>query len=182
MLSSTSSRLLQHVLTDQRFLPLLASAERPKHRAEWQAFVAEMTARPPASLEEAERFHDHWHVCHHYLRELVDDEPAVLSMLRVWLPPYTGPDLALYRGENIDRLEAGRIGISWTRNLKTARMFAGGLNAMGKGGALLQALVPASEIIAGPSGHSGHIQEGEFTVDPRGLGGVQVLERYPPAF
>lgn len=139
-----------------------------------------MTACPPATREEAEGFHDHWHVGHHYLRELVDDEPAVIAMLRVWLPAYTGPDLTLYRGENVDRFEAGRLGIAWTREIEKARMFASGLNALGRGGALLCCLVPSTAIIAGPSKHSEYIQEGEFTVDPRGLS-AQALERYPPA-
>jgi hypothetical protein len=182
MLSPTSARILQHVLDDQPFRPLLDGAQRPAHQAEWRAFVAEMTASPPATLEEAERFHDHWQVSHHYLRELVDDEAAVLAMLRVWLPPYRGADLALYRGENVDRYEAGRLGIAWTREIEKARMFASGLNAMGSGGVLLRCLAPSSAIIAAPSGHSGYIQEGEFTVDPRSLENVQVLERYPRAF
>lgn len=83
MLSPASTLLLRHVLTDQPFRPLIDSAQRAARQAEWRAFVTEMTAYPPESREEAERFHDHWHVGHHYLRELVDDEPAVLSMLRV---------------------------------------------------------------------------------------------------
>ena len=182
MLSPVSRRLLQHVLADQPFRPLLDSAQRPAHQSEWRTFVSEMTARPPATLEEASRFHDHWHVAHHYLRELVDDEPAVLAMLRVWLPPYDGPDLTLYRGENAHRFEAGRLGIAWTREIDKARMFASGLNARGSGGALLRCLAPSAAIIASPSQHSQHIQEGEFTLDPRGLLNVQVLERHPPVF
>jgi len=180
VLSPATARLLEHVLTDQPFRPLLMSAEVARHRAEWRTFVAELASSAPSSLEEAERFHEHWHVCHHYLRELVDDEPAVLAMLRVWLPQYAGPDMTLYRGENLDRLEAGRVGIAWTPNIETARIFARGLNAQGKGGAVIRCLVPAAAIVAGPSRHSEHIQEAEFTADPRDLR-VQVLERHPPA-
>ncbi|MGV3569901.1 MAG: hypothetical protein ACO1PB_04815 [Ramlibacter sp.] len=180
MLSPASSRLLRHLLTDARFQPFLTSAERPKHRAEWRTFVSELTGSPPSTREEGGRFHDQWHVCHHYLRELVDDEPAVLDMLWIWLPRYEGPDLTLYRGENVDRLDAGRLGIAWTDEIEKARMFAGGLNARGKGGALLRAIIPAEAIIAGPSRHSLYIQESEFTVDPRKVRSVERLERFPP--
>ena len=49
--------------------------------------------------------------------------------------------MALYRGENIDRFEAGRIGTAWTDKEETAIMFARGLNAVGKGGMVLQDLI-----------------------------------------
>lgn len=60
-------------------------------------------------------------------------------------------------------------------------MFASGLNAVAKGGALLRCLVPASAIIAGPSKHSLYIDEGEYTVDPRGGLPVEQLQRFAPS-
>lgn len=61
-------------------------------------------------------------------------------------------------------------------------MFASGLNAVGKGGVLLRAAIPASAIIAGPSKHSAEwIRENEFTVDTRNLGPVTELGRFPPS-
>ena len=179
MRSADYQRLLNHVLNDGEFLPLINSPTMAAHRAEWRALIAEHAKRPPASSSEAENFHNHWHVCHHYLRKLVADETAVLNMLWVWLPRYKGSDLVLYRGENWDRLEAGQLGIAWTDAIETARIFAKGLNATGKGGALVRAEAPASAIIAGPSTHSVYLGESEFTVDPRNLIATEVLERFP---
>lgn len=182
MASLNYQRLLDHVLKDGLFRPMIDGPDLIKHRAEWRAFIAEHANHPPASLGDAENFYNHWHVCHHYLRELVDDEAAVVDMLWVWLPRYVGPDRVLYRGENVDRLEAGRLGIAWTDEIDQARVFARGLNAMGKGGALVRATAPATAIIAGPSKHSRYLQESEFTVDTRGLGNVAVVETFPPRF
>lgn len=179
MPSADYQRLLNHVLNDGQFLPLIKSPDLAANRAEWRTFIAEHAKRLPASPSEAENFHNHWHVCHHYLRELVDDETAVLNMLWVWLPQYKGSDLVLYRGENLDRLEAGQLGIAWTDSIVTARMFAKGLNAIGRGGVLVRAEVPASAIIAGPSTHSVYLGEREFTVDPRKLLATEALERFP---
>jgi hypothetical protein len=178
MPSANYQRLLAHLLGDRAFRPFIDGPERRAHQAEWRSFIAEHRSNPPASLQDAECFHDHWHVCHHHLRELVEDESAVLDMLWVWLPRYAGPDLVLYRGENVGRLEAGRLGMAWTEEMDQARMFARRLNAVDKGGALLRAVAPATSIIAGPSRHSRYLQENEFTVDPRHLAGVEVVERF----
>ena len=62
------------------------------------------------------------------------------------------------------------MGFAWTDKIETARMFASGLNAVGKGGALLRVEAPVSMIMTGPSKHSIYMGEREFTVDPRQLG------------
>lgn len=60
-------------------------------------------------------------------------------------------------------------------------MFGGGLNAAGQGGLILQANVPASLIIAGPSKHSAEwLRENEFTVDPRTLNDIVPVATFPP--
>ncbi len=61
------------------------------------------------------------------MRELVDDDALMLDLARVWLPRYVGPSLTLFRGENINRYEAGRIGSAWSDLEETANTFAGGL-------------------------------------------------------
>jgi hypothetical protein len=121
-----------------------------------------------------------WHVCHHFLRELVDDDDLLIDMLWVWLPRYVGPDLVLYRGENIDRFEAGRIGTAWTGKQATAEMFAGGLNAVGKGGVVLRVTAPSTAIIAGPSKHSLYLGESEFTIDIGKLGAIDTIAHFDP--
>lgn len=59
----------------------------------------------PEDRKLADNFHTQWHVCHHYIRALVGDDDLVMDMLWTWLPRYQGPDLVLYRGENVDRLD-----------------------------------------------------------------------------
>ena len=172
--------LLGHILSGKEFGPFLRSPDKRKHQAEWRDFIRALTRLPPSSEQLADRFHTHWHVSHHYLRELVDDDNLLIDMLWVWLPRYQGPDLVLYRGENIDRFEAGRIGTAWTDTQKTAEMFAGGLNAVDKGGVVLRVAVPAAKIIAGPSKHSLYLGENEFTVDVRRFGQIETITRSPP--
>lgn len=173
--------LLRSMLAGQEFMPLIRSAERPKHRSDWSAFLRELTHLPPSSRELCATFHTQWHVCHHRLRELVEDDCLLLDVAWVWLPRYEGADLDLYRGENIERFEAGQIGSAWSDKQETAKTFASGLNAVGKGGVILRAVVPAQDIIAGPSAHSFYLGESEFTVDTRKLGVIASIERFPPS-
>lgn len=172
--------LLDEFLAGPFFVPLLVSPERAKHRYRWRQFVRELQVLRPFSPEVAARFHVQWHVCHHRLRELVGDDGALLDALPVWLPPYVGGGITLYRGENSDRFDQGKLGWAWSTQRETATMFASGLNAVGSGGMLLRAEVDASAIIAGPSTHSMHIDEFEFTVDPRKVRLVNVIARFPP--
>ncbi|SEA52267.1 hypothetical protein [Acidovorax soli] len=173
--------LLRSMLAGQEFMPLIRSAERPKHRSDWRAFLRDLTRLPPSSSVLSEAFHTQWHVCHHRLRELVEDDDLMLDAAWVWLPRYKGPGLDLFRGENIDRFEAGQIGSAWSDKHETAKTFASGLNAVGMGGVILRAVVPAHAIVAGPSAHSSYLGESEFTIDTRRLGPVSIIARFPPS-
>jgi hypothetical protein len=113
------------------------------------------------------------------MREQLNDDEALLNMLWRWLPSYVGPTLALFRGENVDRWRSNHIGMCWSAASDTARMFARGLNAVNSGGVLLQCDVSSTAIIAGPSSHSLYLNEAEYTVDPRLLGNVKIIEEYP---
>lgn len=173
--------LLGHILSGKNLGPLIRSASRAKHQAEWRDFIRDLTRLSPSSDQLAERFHTQWHVCHHYLRELVNDDDLLFDMLWVWLPRYQGPSLLLYRGENIDRFEVGRIGTAWSDKQETAEMFARGLNAVGKGGVVLRIAAQASAIIAGPSWHSSQwLGENEFTLDTRKPVGIEAIARFSP--
>jgi hypothetical protein len=72
----------------------------------------------------------------------VDDDNLLMDMLWVWLPRYEGPSLILYRGENIDRFENGKIGSAWTDQEEIAEKFSSALNAEGKGGVILRTNAP----------------------------------------
>jgi hypothetical protein len=174
--------LLAHILAGKEFLPLLRASESEvfRHRSVWRELLRGLIATPPHDAEMAASFHTQWHVCHHFVRELVDDDELLLDMLWVWLPRYQGSARLLYRGENIARLAAGRVGFGWSDDEETARMFARGLNAVQSGGVILQTLAPVEAIIAGPSRHSLWLQENEFTLDTRLLGKIVRGQTFPP--
>jgi hypothetical protein len=100
----------------------------------------------------------------------------LVRLLRVVFPPYEGPDLTLYRGEN-GGWARRTPSLSWTRDIQIALAFAqqnGRLHELG--GVLLQANVPAERIIASLADHD-HADEQEVLVDARGLK-FEIVERY----
>lgn len=128
----------------------------------------------------AEAFHTYWTEIGFRVREAVSNDPLMLNALRLLLPPYHGPGLTLYRGENLDRWQQGRLGFGWTPRREVATMFASGLAASeGTGGILVCANVPCNAIIASPGKHSRYLDEDEYIVDPRHLGTIQALEQFP---
>lgn len=178
---SVGNACIEHVLNEGLFEPLMESPDLPTIRAEWRRQLALALNTRPRTDELSAAFHTQWHVCHHRLRELVDDDHLLLDLAAAWLPRYEGAGLELYRGENIDRFEAGRMGSAWSDKLATAELFARAQNNLGKGGVVLRAAIPASAIIAGPSAHSVRMDESEFTVDTRLLRSVTASTRFPPS-
>lgn len=177
----TGNDCIDHILNGDIFGPLLDSPDLPSIRAEWQAQLIDAIENPPNTPELSTAFHTQWHVCHHLLRDLVEDDALMKDLAWSWLPPYTGPGVILYRGENIDRLEAGRTGTAWSDQPETAKMFASGLNNEGKGGVILRTNAPAEAIIAAPSDHSASwLREREFTVDWRKLTTIDRVQFFTP--
>ena len=174
------SPLLNHILEGKEYGPILKSPDVALHRTEWRSLFKRLIICPPKDRTIADNFHTQWHVSHHYIRQLIDDDALLMDMLWVWLPRYNGPSVELYRGENIDRLENGMVGTAWTSREGMASTFAGGLNAVGKGGVILQTLAPASSIIAGPSKHSIYLGEYEFTLDTRKLDEIVRIRDFSP--
>jgi hypothetical protein len=172
--------LLSHILNGKEYGPLLKGPNVDRHKEEWGMLIKELISCAPKDRAIVDRFHTNWHVSHHYIRELVDDDELLMDMLWTWLPRYEGPDQLLYRGENIDRLECERIGTAWSDKVETAQMFAQGWNAMGKGGVIMETMAPADAIIAGPSAHSIWLGEHEFTVDWRRLSTISRKHYFRP--
>jgi hypothetical protein len=101
----------------------------------------------------------------------------LVRLLQAVFPPYAGPDLTLYRGENGDWAKR-TPSLSWTRSIDVARAFAqqnGRLHMLG--GLVLQATVPAERIIVDLADHD-YPDEQEVLVDARRLK-CDVVERYP---
>lgn len=125
-----------------------------------------MLGRAGYSAEMIEDFGTYWVEAGHHIRAQIDDDLIVLRLLRHLLPQYKGQAIELFRGENRARWESKAVGLAWTPNQKTARMFGSGLNAVGSGGVLLCAWFEPEAIVAGPNAHSTYLDEDQFTVDP----------------
>jgi len=121
-----------------------------------------------------------WTVRGHRIRETVNDDDALATILRRSLPPYEGPPLIVYRGERVEQAERGQVGFNWTSDRKVAEMFASGLCTLYPGGGvLLQAFAAVDAVISGSSAHSAYLGENELVVEPGRLTDVTVLARYP---
>lgn len=161
---------------------LRAALEAATNR-EWRQACIDLITDAPATVDPVAA-----HSCFvefgHRVREKLDDDRLLVSTLRQLLPQFAGVSeghgIVLYRGENFDRYQDGRVGLCWSSRRAVAEMFGGGLNAMvGEGGVLLQAYAPAHAVLAGPNAHSRWLGEEEYLVDPRILQDVQLIERYP---
>ncbi|WP_449101776.1 hypothetical protein [Pseudomonas veronii] len=172
--------LLSHILNGKEYGPLLNGPDVGRHRNEWRTFIRDLASCAPTNPVVVDRFHTQWHVGHHHIRALVEDDELLMDMLWKWLPRYNGSELLLYRGENLDRFELGRIGTAWSDKESVARMFAGGLNAEGRGGVILETTATADSIIAGPSAHSIYLGEYEYTVDRRRLSTINLKCHFSP--
>jgi hypothetical protein len=114
--------LLSHILNGNEYGPLLNGPDVARHRNEWRTFIRDMAACVPTNSVLLDRFHTQWHVGHHHIRALVDDDDLLMDMLWKWLPRYNGSELLLYRGENLDRFDLGRIGTAWSDKESVAKM------------------------------------------------------------
>ncbi len=160
---------------------LLRNSHSMFYQVNWAQIIDTM-AGEDASLDLSEQFHTQWVTHGVRIREQVADDQMLATVLRRWLPPYSGTALSLFRGESADRFKAGRVGFCWTPKREVAEMFASGLNAVRpSGGVLLQAEVPAYAVIAGPGKHSQYLGEFEYTIEPMKLSFTNNICYYPPA-
>lgn len=156
-----------------------AKLKEVRESKKWKEFIDEYVhGQVPIELQEA--FHLLWTESAAFIRREIEDDNLLLEVLQTFLPPYTGDGQWLYRGENLNDYEADRIGFCWTPKRDTAKMFARGRNAFGKGGVLLKAWAPAASILAEPCPHSKSLDEFEFVVNAKALEQVEEIETYPP--
>ena len=144
----------------------------------WRPYVEEIVASADMSLSLKEQFHSVWITCGHRIREQVGNDELLAEFLWKILPRFSGGQVTLFRGENRWRWENGQLGFCWSSRREVAAMFGRGLNAISSGGVLLQIESEIEAIIAGPSDHSEYLNELEFTVDPRRLANIRVVEKY----
>lgn len=153
--------------------------EVTKERA-WARHAQILLRNGKMSPEASSQFGTYWIEAGHHIREQIGNDQTLVTLLRHVLPPYDGTEITLYRGENRARWERNLIGLAWTSNPDTARMFGSGLNAVRGGGVLLQAIFQPSFIISGPNSHSEYLGESQFSVDPAlPAGAITPVEFYP---
>ena len=176
-------RLVLHALSAR--VPWPVAAEAIEHIETSEALLTIFAAagaaeQVPDDIRAA--LHLQWTVRGHLIREAVNDDGAMATILRRCLPPYEGPYLTVFRGEQAARAERGQIGFNWAADRKVAEMFASGLCTLYPGGGvLLQAFAAVDAVISGSSAHSAYLGENELVVEPGRLTDVTVLARYPAA-
>lgn len=146
---------------------------------EWCNEAKKLSKQSSFDEEFISEFHTYWTEAGHHIRSQIGDDKKLVGLLRLILPKYSGQNIQLYRGENLDRWQIKQVGLCWTSCIKTARMFGGGLNAIESGGVLLEANCPLEAIISGPSRHSLYLGESEYTIDPYKLSAISVVEQFP---
>jgi len=151
-----------------------------KSKGKWSLFISSLLEGVEVTDEAKKQFHTVWIELGARIRNQIGDDKALAQMLSALLPKYRGEKIRLFRGENSERYEAGRIGFCWTPRVDKAEMFGRGLNAYyGDGGILLAIIADRSSIIAGPNAHSIYLDEHEHTVDPFSISDIEILKTYP---
>jgi hypothetical protein len=133
----------------------------------------------------------------------VDDHAALCEAARILLPKYQGPPVRLFRGAGAVERRRRAYGMSWSAQIAAAERFAEERRVMDRGSVLLETLAPPEAIISAivypepfteaeiaelkarhpdvateePSGYGA---EGEYVLDRRLLGAVQVIRRLAP--
>jgi hypothetical protein len=136
----------------------------------WREAIAQFTHGPSLDAPLGKALLDFWMEFGLWSipRGLKNDLPIFAEALRHALPPYCGPNLTLYRGEQLERHMQGIHGIAWTSDVSVAEMFATRRTALKDGkGIVLRADAPAHAIITGPTAFPKSIEEQEYIVDPR---------------
>lgn len=145
---------------------------------QWASYAPSLIGRKALSPEAVGHFGTYWIEAGHRIREQIADDLLLIRLLRHVFPAYKGKELELYRGENRERWESRNIGLAWTSDPETARMFGRGLNAVGTGGVLLKGRFNSRAIISGPNRHSHYLSESQFTVDPFASATFTAVEFY----
>jgi hypothetical protein len=119
----------------------------------------------------------------------VGDNRVLVDALRVLLPPYTGPEVRLYRGASAREAKARKLfGPAWSADIKTAESFALQYQSWPGGSVLLKTLAPPDAILCSPHLVETYFMdndgdrlydEHEYIVDGRRLRSVTVRRRYP---
>jgi hypothetical protein len=113
------------------------------------------------------------------IRSRTNNDLLLLDAFRFLLPPYSGPDVTLFRGDSAENRRTTTYGFSWSSRAEVAKSWAlGRWLEVHRHSVLVEAEVPSKAIICAPFLHSDAYDESEYIVDRRGLGKVRLIGRY----
>jgi hypothetical protein len=145
----------------------------------WHEAFEQLISEPSAKDIPGEAVLRFWTADGFHISDSLKGNRILETVLRKRLPPYTGPDQTLYRGEAIERYRAGVYGMSWTTKLSVAQMFAHRRDRGAPGGVgrvVLKLNASPDMIFCGPTAHSIEMDEHEYLVDPGMIRQVEVIE------
>ena len=145
----------------------------------WRLYAQLVLNDADLQLKARELFNTYWVEAGHHIRKQISDDLFLVQLLRHMLKPYEGCAVTLFRGESIERWEAGDLGFAWTSHIDVARMFGRGLNSIPTGGVLLKGHFDAKSIISGPNTHSRYLGEEQYTIDPFNCPDILIVEQFP---
>ena len=156
-----------------------AACAAVSEREQWRAAFQSVSRIPEVHRAIQEEFVGRW--CHEGdgFRNSVGDDGILIGGLKKLLPPYSGPDLTLFRGDSAFNRKRRSYGLAWSADQGTSAGFATGVWQTFDGGSvLLKTEAPSTAIICDISSVFDY-GESEFLVDRRALRSVEVIARYP---
>lgn len=155
----------------------LSSATSAIHdRKIWLALFKSLEKIKVLSDDHRRILHSLWIVHGWSIRSEIMDDDYVCKTLRKLLPSFIGTGMTVYRGQSAAEFRAGSTGISWSSSLKAAEVFMKRSRVICGNGLILRAIAPIDSIISGPNSHSAHLREAEYTIDPRYLIDLSVVD------
>jgi hypothetical protein len=145
-------------------------------------FLRSLARLPPISNEARALMLSVWIHWGDGWRNEVNNDLLLIDVLRNLLPPYTGEDVRLFRGESAFNRKRRTYGMSWTTDRSVAQSFAENhRDICGGGTVLLETVAPKDAIVCVPhlQVEEAHQIEAEYIVDRRRLRAVGVLNRLP---
>lgn len=99
-----------------------------------------------------------------------NSDPKIIQGIRVLLPPYVGPEVRVFRGQEFPQLRMRNIGLWWTNRISVAEAYANDpCRNSGRASVILEATVQPSDIIfsASTTRYSNQYDVTEYMIDSR---------------
>jgi len=130
----------------------------------------------------AMEFRNEWTTRSHTIRKEFNNDITLKNILWKVLPPYSGGDLKLWRGERSSRVKKNIIGFNWSTNREyVEEYFANGSYRDGRSGScLLEVQIKSKGIISGHSNHrlDNSNSEASIVIDPKYAKNIKIVNEF----